>query len=272
MSSSSIDAVNQAIITGTQNKASSTSSTTSSSSSSKSSTSSILGKDDFLKLLVAQMQNQDPLNPSDPTQFTSQLAQFSSLEQLYNLNDSMKTLATSNTDASKLTTLGTIGKDVAYAGSTFNYDGQPVKLGYQLDNQAQQVIVSIKKDGTTIATLNGTDLSKGTHYLTWDGLTGSGAQAASGDYTIAVDAKPAEGDSVTATPVITSEVTGVDLGSDSTATLVTKSGSVASGKVLGVFDKSTSADTTANTTADTTTNTSVQPIRRLPDQKTATQL
>ncbi len=49
----------------------------------KNSNDAVMGKEDFLTLLVAQLQNQDPLNPDDPTEFTAQLAQFSSLEQLF---------------------------------------------------------------------------------------------------------------------------------------------------------------------------------------------
>ena len=76
----------------------------------------IMGKQDFLTLLVAQLQNQDPLNPDDPTEFTAQLAQFSQLEQLFNLNDSMKNLVTSNANSDKFATLQTIGKNVVFQG------------------------------------------------------------------------------------------------------------------------------------------------------------
>ncbi len=57
-------------------------------------TTDVLGKDDFLQLLVAQLQHQDPLKPMDSTEFTAQLAQFSSLEQLYNVNDNLGELGT----------------------------------------------------------------------------------------------------------------------------------------------------------------------------------
>ena len=70
-----------------------------------------LGKDDFFKLMIAQMQNQDPLNPVDNEQFLAQLAQFSSLEQMQNLNQNFSSLA----DSSRLgNTIGLIGKEVLY--------------------------------------------------------------------------------------------------------------------------------------------------------------
>ena len=96
----------------------------------------VMGKEDFLKLLVAQLQNQDPLSPDDPTEFTAQLAQFSSLEQLTSLNDSMDNLVNSNANSDRFATLNTIGKNVAYHSADFTFKGEPVELGYQLDGQA----------------------------------------------------------------------------------------------------------------------------------------
>jgi flagellar basal-body rod modification protein FlgD len=65
--------------------------------------SSMVNKDDFLKLLVAQIKNQDPLNPADGVQFLSQLAQFSQLEQLININTNMQTLVAATPQASQTT-------------------------------------------------------------------------------------------------------------------------------------------------------------------------
>ena len=74
--------------------------------------SSNLGKDDFLLLLVTQLQNQDPLNPQDPTEFTSQLAQYSSLEQLFTVNDQLGQLETTNGNVVQMTALGLMGQNV----------------------------------------------------------------------------------------------------------------------------------------------------------------
>ena len=220
-----------------------------------------LNKQDFLTLLVAQLQNQDPLNPDDPTEFTAQLAQFSSLEQLFNLNESMDNLTTSNANSDKFTTLNTIGKEVAYESSSFTYSGEPVNLGYTLDGQASEVTLALQLDGSTISLLKGTDLTKGTHYLNWDGLTANGKPAPEGDYKIVIQAKAAEGTDISAKSLIRSEVTGVDLQGDYGGTLVTGAGSVSFNSILGVFEKgsalvdsSASDEETDEETANETTN------------------
>lgn len=197
---------------------------------------SVMGKEDFMMLLVAQLKNQDPLNPDDPTEFTAQLAQFSSLEQLYNLNDSMDSLAASNADSDRLSTLGTIGKDVAYESKTLNFSGQPLDLGYSLTGPASEVTISLQQNGATLATLNGTELTKGNHFLTWDGLTQDGSPAPVGEYDIVISAKSASDDPILVSPLIKSEVTGVDLAGSAGGTLVTLAGEVAFNKILGVFE------------------------------------
>ena len=204
----------------------------------------LMGKEDFMMLLVAQLQNQDPLSPDDPTEFTAQLAQFSSLEQLYNLNDSMESLAASNAESDRLATLGTIGKDVAFEGETTTFSGEPIEIGYSLSGPASEVTISLQQDGATLATLNGTELTAGNHFLTWDGLTDDGSPAPIGDYDIVIDAKSASEDPIVAAPLIKSEVTGVDLAGSSGGTLVTLAGEIAFNKILGVFEPGTKISTT----------------------------
>lgn len=197
----------------------------------------IMGKEDFLTLLVAQLKNQDPLNPDDPTEFTAQLAQFSSLEQLTNINESMKNMATSNANSDRFATLQTIGKDVIYQDSAFSYNGEGgAQLGYQLDGEASAVTLSIKRNGSTIKTLQGTELSKGNHILNWDGLTETGSDAERGAYTISVSVNSIDGSSIAVSPLIQSMVTGVDLTGELGGKLETQAGEVAFSSILGVYE------------------------------------
>jgi flagellar basal-body rod modification protein FlgD len=195
-----------------------------------------MGKEDFLTLLVAQLKNQDPLNPDDPTEFTAQLAQFSSLEQLYNLNDSMQALATAQGNSEKLTALSLIGQSVSYNGSAFTFDGMPVELGYQLDGTAANVTLSIQNEnGQTVHTLQApsTELAAGNHFITWNGIDQNGTPVANGKYKIVLQASAAgENTSIAAASLVRSEVTGVDM---SNGMLTTKDGEVLLMNILKVF-------------------------------------
>ncbi len=207
----------------------------------KSTKDAVMGKQDFLMLLVAQLQNQDPLSPDDPTEFTAQLAQFSSLEQLFTLNESMDNLAASNANADLFSTLNTIGKDVAYYGSSFNFTGEPVKIGYELDGQASQVTLSLQQNGVTLATLQGKELGPGSHYFTWDGLLSGDQKAPPGEYKIIIEAQATAGESVGVAPLVKSEVTGVDLQGGYGGMLKTKAGEIAFHSILGVYEPGSSS-------------------------------
>ncbi len=197
----------------------------------------IMGKEDFLTLLVTQLKNQDPMNPDEPTEFTAQLAQFSSLEQLFNLNESMNNVSTAVADSQKMSALGLIGKEAAYFGSSTTYDGTPITIGYSLDGPATSVKLHLQQDGTTIATLEGSELTKGNHFLTWNGLDAQGQPAPIGDYTIVIEAAAAAG-SIAAAPLIRSEVTGVDLDAGNGGLLFTRAGQVSVNEIKGVYEAS----------------------------------
>ncbi|MFH2123571.1 MAG: flagellar hook assembly protein FlgD [Pseudomonadota bacterium] len=229
----------------------------------------IMGKEDFLTLLVAQLKNQDPLNPEDPTAFTAQLAQFSSLEQLTNLNASMEGLTTAQANSEKLSALSLIGKEVSYNGSSFTFDGDPVEMGYQLDGTATSVTLSIQdENGKTVHTLQAadTELGAGNHFITWDGTDQNGNPVANGKYKIILQANAAgEDSSIAAAPLIKSEVTGVDL---SSGMITTKDGEVQFMNIIGVSEpKSNIQDTIL--TANEMSNAATGIVASLPAESSA---
>jgi flagellar basal-body rod modification protein FlgD len=148
----------------------------------------------------------------------------------------MNKFVESNANADRFTTLNTIGKDVAYHTGDFDYTTGSIEVGYSLDGVASEVNLSLQLNGATIATFKGTELGKGNHFFTWDGLTKDGDQAGSGNYKIVLQAKAANGESIGVAPLIKSEVTGVDLESESGTILITKAGEVAFSSILGVYE------------------------------------
>ncbi len=208
----------------------------------------IMGKEEFLTLLVAQLQNQDPLNPDDPTEFTAQLAQFSSLEQLMNLNESLVELADAQIQSERYTSLDLIGKEVAYPGGSFQFNGSPVDVGYQLDGTASSVSISIRNEyGATVANLTPTGMEAGNHFVEWNGLDTEGNVAMDGKYSIVLQAN-AGGDesSIAISPLIRSKVTGIDLDTNTgEAILYTEAGEVRLNSILSAY--STDANPADNT-------------------------
>jgi len=204
--------------------------------STKSRNEAVMGKEDFLSLLVAQLQNQDPLNPDEPTEFTAQLAQFSSLEQLFTLNESMQNLVASSADANRFSALSTIGKEVAYHSDNFNFSGEEVQFGYKLDTRASLVRLTLQHNGVTVKTFSAEDLTPGNHFFTWDGVTDEGYQAAPGNYTIGLQATTANGENLDIAPLIRSEVTGVNLQGGYGGILITRAGEISFNDILGVYE------------------------------------
>jgi flagellar basal-body rod modification protein FlgD len=185
--------------------------------------SSTLGKDDFLKLLVEQLKNQDPMNPLDGTEFASQLAQFSSVEQLTNMNSNLETsVATNQLMAQSIgNSLATtmIGREIKAAGNTLKWDGETtVKFGYTLDAAATNVTVRIyDAKGQVVQEIEGAGLEKGENWWSWDG---NGGIQPKGDYTFKVDAKDAEGKSIPSTGLTMGTITGVRFTATGTVFLI----------------------------------------------------
>jgi Flagellar hook capping protein len=198
----------------------------STSSSSALTSNSAMGKDDFMKLMIAQLQNQDPLNPADGTEFAAQLAQFSSLEQLQNLNTSMTnsvnanyTLAQSINNTMSATL---IGNEVKVSGNSFGYTGQEsINLGYNIPKTAASVTIKIyDSSGKLVNTIKASDVDAGDQKVAWDFKNSIGNTVAQGKYTYTVDATSNSGDTLTTTKFVYGTITGVRYTEDGTKLLV----------------------------------------------------
>jgi flagellar basal-body rod modification protein FlgD len=187
--------------------------------------SSTLGKEDFLRLLVTQLTHQDPLNPEDPTEFTAQLAQFSSLEQLFNVNETLEKVNASNAELERLSALSMLGHEVVSASSSFHLEtGGMVKLGYQLTEPAESVKIYARDNlNRTVASFSANQVETGEHWLIWDGLDANGQVAPPGDYRLVVSAVNNEEEPLDISPLISGIVTGIEVKED-TNILNTNSG------------------------------------------------
>ncbi|MCA9482908.1 MAG: hypothetical protein KC553_04150 [Nitrospina sp.] len=156
-----------------------------------------LGKDDFLQLLVAQLSAQDPLNPMEAQDFSAQLAQFSSLEQITNVNDTLKEINESQVALGNSSMIGLIGKAVDVPGNTFDLEeGGTISMSYILPQDAEAVFVDVfDASGAPVTRLTG-NTSAGSNLKVWDGKTGDGETAPPGAYTFKVRAVDADGEPI----------------------------------------------------------------------------
>tara|TARA_B100000029_G_scaffold514851_1_gene619308 strand:+ start:2553 stop:3230 length:678 start_codon:yes stop_codon:yes gene_type:complete len=175
----------------------------------------MMAKDEFLKLLVTQLSHQDPMQPMESHQFASQLAQFSSLEQLQNLNGTMQEgvmsdfMMAQSINSTLATTL--IGKEATAVGNDFTIQTDELSnLSFNLDGPAQTVTVTIRDAaGNVVNTITETGLSGGEHSVEWDGKNSDGMTMPEGDYSFSVLAVNADNETVGVSPVISGQIEGV---------------------------------------------------------------
>ena len=170
-----------------------------------------MDKDAFLKLLVTQLQNQDPLEPTDNTEFVAQLAQFSSLEGINNLNTSMDGISRSITGMQDISSAGLVGRFARTEGSTFEaINGVDSEFGFEIDSPASSVKVSIADSkGRVVRNLDMGSLPTGDHRIAWDRTDNEGMQLGAGAYTFKITAVDAQNKTVIAAPYTTGLITSV---------------------------------------------------------------
>jgi flagellar basal-body rod modification protein FlgD len=150
-----------------------------------------MGKDEFMKLLTFQLQNQDPMNPMDQSKFTGELAQFSQLEQLTALNQKFDDGNKNQAIQDKFYAASFIGKKVVTHGSTVTLkeSGDPADVLFKLDGQASRVMVRVLDEkNNIIGEIWKEGLSQGSHQVNWDGVSLDGSPAVKGVYRAQVKA------------------------------------------------------------------------------------
>jgi flagellar basal-body rod modification protein FlgD len=176
-----------------------------------------LNKDDFLKLFVTQLKNQDPLNPMDSTQYVSQLAQLTQVEQAYNTNSNLQNILAALNGGTGLSAVSMVGKYVVAPGSSFSLASgdQPV-LNYRTTDQASSVVVKISNSaGAVVRTITQGATAAGDHTVSWDGKDDSGNNVAAGNYSFSATGYDSTGSASSATPLMQGRVTGLKMDSSS---------------------------------------------------------
>ena len=147
-----------------------------------------MGQDDFLTILVAQLTHQDPLNPMEDTEMTSQLTQFSSLEQLTNINDGIKSLGESMTQSDMLSAVSFIGKEIKAEGYKISVnEGNASTIYYGFGEPVSEIFMNIYDDeGAIIRTVELGSKEAGTYQYEWDGRNEGGDLVPDGTYGIGI--------------------------------------------------------------------------------------
>lgn len=192
-----------------------------------------LGKDAFLQLLVTQLKNQDPLSPQDNGAFVAQLAQFSSLEGINTLNDSVNNISSNYSSSQALQASSLVGRSIITQTDTALVDTSKSMTG-SVAVTAATGNVSVKitdKDGVVVRTLDLGAQSAGSSDFIWDGKNANGEVAAAGTYTFAATTKNDTGDSVALATSLPATVTSVTLSQTGGEMLLNLAGGMGSVKL-----------------------------------------
>jgi flagellar basal-body rod modification protein FlgD len=169
-----------------------------------------LNKDDFLQLFVTQLKNQDPLNPQDSSQFVTQLAQLTQVEQAYNTNTNLQNLVTAVKGTSSLNASSMIGRNVTAEGNSVNFGGNAMQLNYSLPSATAATTVTVTDSaGKTVRTINMAANPSGLNSIVWDGKNNTGALLSAGVYHFGVEGKASDGTTIAGKTFTTGKVDGI---------------------------------------------------------------
>ncbi len=165
-------------------------------------------KMDFMKLLVAQIKNQDPMSPMDNAEFTSQITQFTMLDEMKSMNAKLEENLLIGQTINNTAMLGLVGKNVTVEGNKVWMDGgEPSESTLAADGPGTVVVEITDDSGHVVATYR-ESIERGLHDITWDGNLDNGELAGDGTYSISV--KPGDGsEDLSFTTLMTGAVEGL---------------------------------------------------------------
>ncbi|MHB1662086.1 MAG: flagellar hook assembly protein FlgD [bacterium] len=181
----------------------------------------------FMNLMVEELQNQDPTNPMSNTDYISELAQFSSMNQLTSMNSTLQSLVSSQNQATLSSAVSLVGQPVQANGNTFGFtNGGNTALNYSLPSNANAVSLDVyDTSGNLVYNTNLGSQNSGNQSFNWDGLENNGSSAPSGNYTFSVGGTGTNGKVVTAATYTDATVTGLSTSSSGAVQLELSNGS-----------------------------------------------
>ena len=187
-------------------------------------------------MLTTQLQNQDPLDPADTTEFTNQLVSFAGVEQQINANQRLESLVSLGLGTSFSSSLNYVGNDVSYLSAEAFYDGaRPVGIDYSIDGASADTTINILDEDGTLILSQELNEAENVGSFVWDGRDTNGFAQPAGTYQIRVDALDSSNNPLTATTVVTGRVNGVETQNGTTFLLVGER-AVSVGNVINVTE------------------------------------
>lgn len=171
-----------------------------------------IGKDEFLKLLTHQLKNQDPMNPMEQNKFAAELAQFSQLEQLSNINTKFDTFNNNKAMETQFYGASFLGKEVVTSGQTMNFQGEGTEANimFRLDKNAERVLARVfDKQNNIVGEVWKENIGRGNQTFTWDGYMLDGQPAGKGDFNVRIFAWDKNSDPINVETKVTGTVESV---------------------------------------------------------------
>jgi len=170
-----------------------------------------LGKDDFMKLMSAQLKYQDPINPMKNEEMAAQLAQFSALEQMMNVNNTLEKMVSGQKPSEHMLAASLIGKRISTDSTHFNLEkGTNPEIPFKLPNDAATVNLAIVDGkGEVIREIDLGAMAKGEQSVRWDGKNGKFQDQPVGEYSFKVSAADKDGKSIPINSDSSGVVTGI---------------------------------------------------------------